>query len=61
METPREVIKVESVAARRTSPFDDLKTTRGAVWLEPRLRCEVSYAAGGRCGSRNLATQPTGS
>jgi hypothetical protein len=30
--------------ARRTSPFSDLRTMRGAVWVEPRLRAEVSYA-----------------
>jgi len=33
-----------------TSPFKDLRTMRGAVWLEPRLQAEVSYAeiVGGR-------------
>jgi bifunctional non-homologous end joining protein LigD len=32
------------------SPFVDLPTMRGAVWLEPRLRAEISYAevVGGR-------------
>jgi bifunctional non-homologous end joining protein LigD len=28
----------------RTSPFVDLRAMRGAVWLEPRLRAEISYA-----------------
>jgi bifunctional non-homologous end joining protein LigD len=28
----------------RTSPFADLRTMRNAVWIEPRLRADVSYA-----------------
>ena len=34
----------EAKSPARTSPFVDLKTMRGAVWLESRLRAEVSYA-----------------
>ena len=34
----------EARAPRRTSPFVDLRSMRGAVWLEPRLAAEVSYA-----------------
>ena len=29
---------------RETSPFADKTAKRGAVWLEPRLEAEVSYA-----------------
>ena len=38
------------MSRRPTSPFVDLRTMRGAVWLEPWLRAEVSYAeiVGGR-------------
>ena len=28
----------------RVSPFTDLPTMRGAVWLRPRLHAEISYA-----------------
>ena len=40
----------EARSPLRTSPFVGLRSMRGAVWLEPRLRAEVSYAevAGGR-------------
>jgi ATP-dependent DNA ligase len=40
----------EARTPRRTSPFADLRSMRGAVWLEPRLRAEISYAesVGGR-------------
>ena len=34
----------EARSPTRLSPFADLKTMRGAVWLDPRLRAEVSYA-----------------
>ena len=34
----------EAKAPVRTSPFADLRSMRGAVWLEPTLRAEVSYA-----------------
>jgi bifunctional non-homologous end joining protein LigD len=34
----------EARTPRRTSPFADLRSMRGAVWLEPRLRAAVSYA-----------------
>jgi hypothetical protein len=34
----------EARTPRRTSPFVDLRTMRSAVWLELRLRAEVSYA-----------------
>jgi bifunctional non-homologous end joining protein LigD len=39
----------------RTSPFADLLTMRHAVWCEPRLRAEVSYAevVGGRLRAPN--------
>jgi hypothetical protein len=39
-----------SPLVRRTSPFVDLKTRRGATWLEPRLTVEVQYndLTGGR-------------
>jgi hypothetical protein len=35
-----------SLLARRSmvSPFADLRTMRNAVWMEPRLLAEVSYA-----------------
>ena len=32
------------VFAQLTSPFTDLRTMRHAVWMEPRLLAEVSYA-----------------
>ena len=52
----------EAKSSARTSPFLDLKSMRGAVWLEPRLRAEVSYAeiADGRLRAavwRGLATR----
>ena len=34
----------EARSPARTSSFSDLKTMRGAVWLQPRLRAEISYA-----------------
>jgi bifunctional non-homologous end joining protein LigD len=34
----------EARTPRRTSPFQDVRSMRGAVWLEPRLQAEVSYA-----------------
>jgi hypothetical protein len=30
--------------AQPVSPFADLRTMRGAVWLAPRLHAEISYA-----------------
>jgi bifunctional non-homologous end joining protein LigD len=32
------------ILAQPTSPFADLRTMRNAVWIEPRLLAEVSYA-----------------
>jgi bifunctional non-homologous end joining protein LigD len=32
------------IFAQSTSPFADLRTMRNAVWMEPRLFAEVSYA-----------------
>jgi ATP-dependent DNA ligase len=32
------------IFAQSTSPFADLRTMRNAVWMEPRLLAEVSYA-----------------
>ena len=48
----------------RTSPFIDAPKMRNAVWMEPRLRAEVSYAeiVEGRLGApawRALAGAPT--
>ena len=39
-----ELLREAKMFARRTSPFVDLPRMRNAVWLEPRLRAEVSYA-----------------
>jgi bifunctional non-homologous end joining protein LigD len=39
-----ELLREVRMFRRQTSPFADLSTMRGAVWLEPRLRAEVSYA-----------------
>jgi bifunctional non-homologous end joining protein LigD len=45
-----ELLRTVRMFDSRTSPFVDLRAMRGAVWLEPRLRVEVSYAevVGGR-------------
>jgi hypothetical protein len=45
-----EVLRTARMFDTRTSPFVDLPAMHGAVWLEPRLRAEVSYAEviGGR-------------
>ncbi len=45
-----EVLHAARMFDTRTSPFVDLRAMRGAVWLEPRLRAEISYAEviGGR-------------
>ena len=32
------------IFAQRTSPFEDLRTIRDEVWIEPRLLAEVSYS-----------------
>jgi bifunctional non-homologous end joining protein LigD len=37
-------LELTSQAVQRESPFADLRTMRGAVWLAPRLRAEISYA-----------------
>ena len=39
-----ELLREAKMFARRTSPFVDLPRMRNAVWLEPRLSAEVSYA-----------------
>jgi hypothetical protein len=38
------LLRDAKIWAQRTSPFADAKTQRNVVWLEPRLRCEASYA-----------------
>jgi bifunctional non-homologous end joining protein LigD len=45
-----EVLRAARMFDTRTSPFVDFRGMRGAVWLEPRLRAESSYAEviGGR-------------
>ena len=45
-----EFLREAKTFARRTSPFLDRPGMRSTVWLEPRLRVEVSYAeiVGGR-------------
>jgi ATP-dependent DNA ligase len=45
-----ELLRAARLFDTRTSPFVDLPAMRGAVWIEPRLRAEVSYAevTGGR-------------
>jgi len=43
----RDVIRLlreARIFRRDTSPFTDLRTMRNAVWMEPHLRAEVSYA-----------------
>jgi hypothetical protein len=32
------------IFAQSASPFADLRTMRNAMWMEPRLLAEVSYA-----------------
>jgi bifunctional non-homologous end joining protein LigD len=39
-----EVLRAARMFDTTTSPFVDLRTMRGVVWLEPRLRVQVSYA-----------------
>jgi bifunctional non-homologous end joining protein LigD len=39
-----EVLRTARMFKTRTSPFVDLRAMRGAVWLEPRLHAEISYA-----------------
>lgn len=39
-----ELLRETRMFRRQTSPFADLTTMRGVVWLEPRLRAEISYA-----------------
>jgi len=43
----RDVIRLlreARIFRRDTSPFTDLRTMRNAVWMEPHLRADVSYA-----------------
>jgi hypothetical protein len=52
-----EVLRAARTFDAPTSPFVDLRTMRGAVWLEPRLQVEVTYAErrnDGRAASRAL-------
>ena len=39
-----ELLRDTKYAPLRISPFVDLPRMRGAVWISPRLRAEISYA-----------------
>jgi hypothetical protein len=39
-----ELLREAKYAPERVSPFVDLPRMRGAVWLSPRVRGEVSYS-----------------
>lgn len=39
-----ELLRATRIFRASTSPFADLRSMRGAVWLDPYLRAEISYA-----------------
>ena len=39
-----ELMRATRLFRASTSPFSDLRSMRGAVWLDPHLRAEISYA-----------------